>query len=130
MPDSSTGERPDTGRTGGRGQTIALIVVAVVLTAVVGWFAVDRQQQSKGQAAIHSYDNPADGVLPVTVEVDRDPDTALTCELIAVDDRQIIVGQLDLEIPPGGDRRQRIDADIPLRGDGIAPELIGCTVDD
>ncbi|WP_165368333.1 DUF4307 domain-containing protein [Phytoactinopolyspora endophytica] len=125
-----SGAQSDAARSGGRRQAIALSLVAVVLTAAVGWFAIDRQQESKGQAALHSWEDPANGVLPVTIEVHRDPDTALTCELIAVDDRQIIVGQLDLEIPAGGDRSQRIDAQIPLRGDGIAPELVGCSISD
>jgi hypothetical protein len=110
-----------------RNRRNAVVIAFVALVAVVAtWFIIDAQRGSI-QAALHSWDNPVDGVMSVTVEVDRSPDTVLTCELIAVDIRHIVVGQLEFEVPAGEPSRQRVDADIPLRGDGIAPELLGCS---
>jgi hypothetical protein len=103
-----------------------MATVAVALTAVVIWLTVDWRGESV-RAALHSWQDPVDGIMSVTIEVDRPPETPLTCDLIAVDARFIVVGQVSVEVPPGGERRQRIEAQIPLRGDGIAPELQGCT---
>lgn len=107
-------------------RNVLIIAFVAVVAAVATWFIIDAQQGSF-QAALRSWQNPADGVMSVVVEVDRSPDTVLTCELIAVDIRHIVVGQLELEIPAGEPARQQVEADIPLRGDGIAPELLGCS---
>jgi hypothetical protein len=107
------------------GRTLVAAFVTLVV-GIAGWVIVDGQRDSI-QAALRSWDEPADGMIAVTVEVDRPTDIALICELVAVDIRHIVVGQLDLEIPAGGERRQLVDAEIPLRGDGIAPELRGCS---
>lgn len=97
-----------------------------MVVVIASWLIIDSQRGSI-QVALHSWDDPVGDVMPVTVEVNRDPDITLTCELVAVDDRAIVVGQLSLEIPSGGESRQRISAEIPLRGDGIAPKLRGCS---
>nr|WP_246211146.1 DUF4307 domain-containing protein [Phytoactinopolyspora alkaliphila] len=103
-----------------------MAAVAVAITAVVLWLTVDWRDEGV-RAALHSWQEPVDDTMPVTIEVDRPPHTTLTCDLIARDVRFVVVGQVSVEVPAGGERRQRIDALIPLRGDGIAPELEGCT---
>lgn len=115
-----TGRRP-----GSKARRVVAIVFVTVVALVASWLIIDSQRGSI-QAALHSWEDPVGDVMPVTLEVDRAPDITLTCELVAVDDRAIVVGQLTLEIPAGGENRQRIDAEIPLRGDGIAPKLRGC----
>lgn len=107
------------------GRVIGIVFVAIVVV-IASWLIIDSQRGSI-QVALHSWDDPVGDVMPVTVEVNRAPDITLTCELVAVDDRAIVVGQLSLEIPSGGESRQRISAEIPLRGDGIAPKLRGCS---
>ncbi|NDL59826.1 DUF4307 domain-containing protein [Phytoactinopolyspora mesophila] len=109
-------------------RNIIIVVFIAAIAAVATWFIIDAQRGSI-QAALRSWESPADGVMPVIVEVDRSPDTVLTCELIAVDIRHIVVGQLEFEIPAGEPARQLVEADIPLRGDAIAPELLGCSRD-
>lgn len=106
----------------GRAAGVAFIAAVAV---VASWLIIDSQRDSI-QAGLRSYGEPVDGVMPVTIEVDRNPDIALTCELSVVDSRFVVVGQLSLKVPPGGDRRQQIDAAVPLRGDGIAAKLHGC----
>ncbi|WP_166349105.1 DUF4307 domain-containing protein [Phytoactinopolyspora limicola] len=110
---------------GHRRRNVIIIVVVAVIAAVATWLIIDSQRGAI-RTALHSWHDPVDGVMPVTVEVDRSPSTALTCQLIAVDARFIVVGQLEFEVPAGEPARQRVAVEIPLRGDGIAPELISC----
>lgn len=104
---------------------VAALIVGVLLLAVVGWL-IYRNVDEPVDAGLASWDQPVNGVLPTTVEIVRDPGVAVTCELVAVDARQFVVGQLTLEVPAGPEERLRVPADIPLEGDGIAPELRGC----
>lgn len=109
----------------GRGLLIAVSAAFMVLVAVATWFIV-RTVTAPLDASVHSWDPPRGDVLPVTVEIRRDAGLAVTCDLVAVDLRQIVVGQLELEVPAGPEEHLRVDAEIPLQGDGIAPELTGC----
>lgn len=108
-----------------RGVVTAIAAALVLLMAGVGWMIYESTDEPV-QAALHSWDEPHDGVLPTTVEIRRDAGVAVTCDLVAVDLRQIVVGQLELEIPAGPEERFRVTADIPLEGDGVAPKLRGC----
>ncbi|TDE09112.1 DUF4307 domain-containing protein [Jiangella asiatica] len=110
----------------GRGPIVAVSAAFVVLVAVASWLIV-RTVNSPLDASLHSWDPPRGDVLPVTVELRRDAGLAVTCELVAVDVRQIVVGQLELDVPAGPEEHLRVDAEIPLQGDGIAPELTGCS---
>lgn len=105
--------------------TVSAALATVLLLAVVG-FLIYRSVDRPVDAGLASWDEPVNGVLPTTVEIVRDADVAVTCELVAVDVRQFIVGQLTLEVPAGPDERLLVPADIPLEGDAIAPELRGC----
>lgn len=125
----ASGQPPAGGRRGAtRTRVVPAIVwsVVAILAVAASWFIIDTFGNPV-QAELHSWDPPEDGVMPVTVEVDRPPGTELTCELVAIDNRYVVVGQLTLDIPASPDRRERIDAAIPLRGDGIAPNLQGCS---
>jgi hypothetical protein len=103
-----------------------MVVVTILLLVAVGFFIYTSSSGPDAKGALVSYD-PAEGdVLPVTVEIARDADVAVECAIVAVDDRQIIVGQLLLEVPAGPETRLRVDAEIPLQGDGIAAKLNGC----
>lgn len=116
------GRRP--GR-GSRGVLIAVVAGMALVTAVVVWLIV-RSAGDSVDAELHSWDEPRDGVLTTRVEIRRDAGLAVTCDLVAVDLRRIIVGQLELRVPAGPDEHLIVPADIPLEGDGIAPELRGC----
>jgi len=56
----------------------------------------------------------------------RPAGVAVTCDLVAVDLRRVVVGQIGIEIAPEGDQRVRIRAEIPLEADAVAPQLRGC----
>lgn len=103
-----------------------MIAATLVLLSVVGYFIYASVSGPNVTGALASYDRADGGVLPVTVEIARDSGLAVECNLVAVDDRQVIVGQLLLEVPAGPETRFHVDADIPLEGDGIAAKLHGC----
>ncbi|PZF81381.1 DUF4307 domain-containing protein [Jiangella anatolica] len=111
---------------GRRGVVIAVIAAMVLVVGVVGWMIAGSLSGPNVDAELHSWDEPRDGVITARVEIRRDADLAVTCDLVAVDLRRIIVGQLDLEVPAGPDEHLIVPADIPLEGDGIVPELRGC----
>lgn len=135
MPRQQT-ERPDVlaeryGRASGRSQNrsrgVAVVVAAavVLLAVVAGWLAYQAMNQPV-RASLRSWETPAQDVLPTTIEIHREPGVAVTCELVAVDLRRVVVGQLELDIPAGPDERVLVSADIPLEGDGVVPRLRGC----
>lgn len=105
---------------------VAMIIAALVLIAAVVVIFVQNVVDSKVQAALASYDLPTNGVLPATVEIVRDAGVAVECELFAVDDRQVVVGQTTVEVPAGDETHLRVDVEIPLEGDGIVAKLSGC----
>ncbi|AYY14362.1 DUF4307 domain-containing protein [Actinobacteria bacterium YIM 96077] len=121
------GRTHSNGRGARRRTQLILAATGALLAVAVSWFIVDLQSDGY-QAELHSWNDPVDDRMPVTVEVDRPPGTALECELVVVDRRFVVVGQLTLEIPASDDRQQRVDAEIPLRGDGIAPKVEECSV--
>jgi hypothetical protein len=68
--------------------------------------------------------------MSVTIEVVRRPGTEVTCDLVALDLRHVVVGQVKVEVPAGGEWRTRVDAEIPLQGDAVAPDLRDCESND
>ncbi|HEY9408857.1 MAG TPA: DUF4307 domain-containing protein [Jiangellaceae bacterium] len=113
-------------RRGTRGLLVAAAISGLLVLTIIGWL-IYRSVDEPVQAGLASWDEPVNGVLPTTVEIVRDPGVAVTCELVAVDVRQFIVGQLTLDVPAGPEERLLVPADIPLEGDAIAPELRGCS---
>ncbi|WP_116949913.1 DUF4307 domain-containing protein [Jiangella endophytica] len=123
------GRTPRSGGPGARssrGVLVGVVTGVLLVTAIVGWLIVRSASGPTVDAELLSWDEPRDGVLTARVEIRRDADLALTCDLVAVDLRRIIVGQLDLEVPAGPEEHLVVPADIPLEGDGIVPELRGC----
>jgi hypothetical protein len=108
-----------------RSSVLWLAIGGLVLAAAVGWLAF-RASTEAIRSSVVSWQAPADGVLPVTIEVVRRPGTELTCDLVALDIRRVVVGQVSLDIPASDEWRTRADAEIPLQGDAVAPELREC----
>jgi hypothetical protein len=100
----------------------ALVGVAMVVTAIL---FIARASDSQIEAQALSYEQSA-GVMTASIEVLRRPDTVVTCDVVAVDIRQVIVGQTELVVPATSDRRVVVDIDIPLQGDGVAVSVRGC----
>lgn len=108
-----------------RAVLVGVVAGVALVAAVVVWLIV-RSSGTTLDAELNSWDEPRDGVLTARVEIRRDAGMAVTCDLVAVDLRRIIVGQLELQVPAGPDEHLVVPADIPLEGDGIVPELRGC----
>lgn len=124
---SPTPPNTDTDRRGReRRAGVAMIVVAILLTAIVGWFIYDSRQGDTVQGGVRSYDLPQGETMSATIDIIRPADVAVTCDLVAVDDRQIIVGQKTLEVPAGPEEKLVVDTKIPLEGDGIVVKLRSC----
>jgi hypothetical protein len=97
----------------------------LLLVATVGWLLFQTSTDAV-RSSLVAWDQPTDGVLAVTVEVVRRPGTEVTCDLVAVDIRRVVVGQTSVDVPVSDEWRTRIDAEIPLQGDAVAPELREC----
>jgi len=102
------------------------IVVAGVLLAGLGGFAMLRVADQGVQWAMISFDTSAEDVARARIEVTRNPEANVSCDLQAVDIRQIIVGQTTVDVPPGGGRSVVVDVEIPLEGDAVAATIQTC----
>lgn len=110
---------------GSRRRLIAGVAAAVILVVVaIGFIA--RASDTRIHAAVLSWNEPSGDAMTATVEVIRRPGTSVTCDLIAMDLRQIIVGQIELVVPPTDERRLVVTAEIPLQGDAVAASVRGC----
>jgi Domain of unknown function (DUF4307) len=99
---------------------------ALLLAAVVGWFLYQASTDAV-RSSLVAWETPSADVLPVTIEVVRRPGTRVGCDLIAVDIRRVVVGQTSVEVAASDEWRTRVEAEIPLQGDAVAPELQACT---
>lgn len=108
----------------GRGLRLAGALIGVA-SAVAAILFIARAADSQIEAEALSYEQ-SDGVMTASVEVLRRPDTEVTCDVVALDIRQVIVGQTELVVPATADRRVVVDVDIPLQGDGVAVSVRGC----
>ena len=108
----------------GRGLKLAGALIGVAL-AVAAILFIARASDSQIEAEALSYEQ-SDGLMTASIEVLRRPDTVVTCDVVAVDIRQVIVGQTELIVPATSDRRVVVDVDIPLQGDGVAVSVRGC----
>jgi Domain of unknown function (DUF4307) len=100
-------------------------VGVVVFAVVVGWLLF-RASTDAIRSSLVAWETPTGGTMTVSMEVVRRPGTQVTCDLVAVDIRRVVVGQTSVEIPTGDEWRTRVDAEIPLQGDAVAPELREC----
>lgn len=104
---------------------VPIIAIGVVL-AGLGGFAMVRIADQGVQSAMISFDTSGRDEARATIEVTRNPDAEVTCELEALDIRQIIVGQATVDVPPGGDRKVTLDVTIPVQGDAVAAKIVAC----
>lgn len=108
----------------GRGLKLVGALIGVALTVAAILF-IARALDSQIEAEALSYEQ-SDGAMTASIEVLRRPDTVVTCDVVAVDIRQVIVGQTELVVPATSSRRIVVDVDIPLQGDGVAVSVRGC----
>jgi hypothetical protein len=108
-----------------RWRALWLGVGGVVFATVVGWL-IFRASTDAIRSSLVAWETPTGGTMTVSMDVVRRPGTQVTCDLVAVDIRRVVVGQTSVEIPAGDEWRTRVDAEIPLQGDAVAPELREC----
>lgn len=104
---------------------IPIVVLGVVLAGLGGFAMVNIADQGV-QWAMISFDTSGQDEATARIEVTRNPDTDVTCELEALDIRQIIVGQTTVDVPTGGGRTVVLDVEIPLQGDAVAAKIVTC----
>ena len=100
-------------------------IACLVLVVGVSWLLF-RTSTDAIHSSLVAWQTPAGGVLPVTVEVVRRPGTEVTCDLVALDVRHVVVGQVRVDIPASDEWQTHADVEIPLQGDAIAPDLREC----
>lgn len=102
----------------------AAVATAAVIAAVV---FIARASDAQIRTSVLSWEVTRDDTMTATVEVVRRPDQVVTCDLVARDIRQIVVGQTELLVPATSERRSVMTAEIPLQGDAVAASVQGCT---
>lgn len=108
-----------------RWRYVALALLGVGFAVVAVAFILNAAD-SQIRASVLSWEEPADETIAATVEVVRQPDTVVHCDLVAVDIRQIVVGQEQLVVPATPQRRMVLEVDVPLQGEGVAVSVRGC----
>jgi Domain of unknown function (DUF4307) len=112
-------------RTRTRWWAVWLGTTGLVIAVLVGWLLF-RVSTDAIRSSLVAWQTPSGGVLPVTVEVVRRPGVEVTCDLVALDIRHVVVGQVSVDIPASDEWRTQADVEIPLQGDAIAPDLREC----
>ena len=108
-----------------RWRALWLGVGGFLLAAAVGWLLFQASTDAV-RSSLVAWETPTGATMAVSIEVVRRPGTQVTCDLIAVDIRQVIVGQAIVEVPASDEWRTRVDAEILLQGDAVAAELRQC----
>lgn len=112
-------------RTSGPRPWVWAALVAVLVAGAAGWVILWAAGDPV-RGTLVGWEEPADDVMPATIEVVRPAGVAVTCDLVAVDLRRVVVGQIDVQVAPSADQRVRVRAEIPLEADAVAPQLRSC----
>lgn len=120
-PAERYGDKP-----GRRRWTVVALILLGVAFAVVAVAFIISATESQIRASVLSWDEPTDEAMAATVEVIRRPDTVVRCDLVAVDIRQIVVGQEELVVPATPQRRMVLEVEVPLQGEAVAVSVQGC----
>jgi hypothetical protein len=112
-------------RSPGLGLKLAGAAIAVALVVAALLF-IARASDAQIEAKALSWDKTSDGVMTAVVEVLRRPGSEVACDVVVLDIRQVMVGQLELIVPPSSERRTVTTVDVPLQGDGVAVSVRGC----
>lgn len=106
---------------------VVVLAVAGIAFAVVAVAFIKNAAESQIRASVLSWDKPVAETMAATVEVIRRPDTVVHCDVVAVDIRQVVVGQERLVVPATPERRMVLEVDVPLQGEAVAVSVRGCT---
>ena len=125
-------DRPDLAERYGVGSThwpqrLPLVVVAVVLVILLvlgGW---GLAQRSTGvRAGVLGYGDITPTSITITLEVVRNPEVAVVCDVAAVGENQVDVGAERIDVPAGGGERAVVRAVIETASAPKAARLLSC----
>ena len=93
-----------------------------LLAAAVGWLLFQASTDAVRFSLVAWEETPTSETMAVSIEVVRRPGTQVTCDLVALDIRHVIVGQASVEVPASDEwRTEVLGAEIPLQGDAGGP---------
>jgi hypothetical protein len=99
-------------------------VLLVGLLAATGW---GLAQRSTGvQVGVLSYGDITESSITITLEVVRDPDQRVVCDVAAVGQNQIDVGAARIDVPTGGERRVVVSTAIQSASAPLGARLLSC----
>ncbi|MFX4272479.1 DUF4307 domain-containing protein [Propionibacteriaceae bacterium Y1685] len=107
--------------------TIALIAVfAAAAVALVIWIGIDHATPGV-EGRINTWTITSDASAEFTLTVDRaDPSAAATCRVIAQADNFERVGELAVQVPPGGERLTEVADTLKTFRRATSVSLDGC----
>ncbi len=103
------------------------MVLAVALVGAVvaaGWGL--SQRDNGVRAGVLTFGDITDSTISITLEVVRDPNQAVVCDVAAVGDQQLDVGAERAEVPIGGGERAVVTVVIDTASPPLAARLLSC----
>lgn len=106
---------------------LPLVVLAMALAGALLAAAWGLSQRSTGvRAGVLAFGDITSSTISITLEVVRDPDQAVVCDVAAVGDQQLDVGAERVEVPTGGDERVVVTVVIDTASPPLAARLLSC----
>ena len=106
---------------------LPLVVLAVALVGALLAAAWGLSQRDTGvRAGVLTFGDITDSTISITLEVVRDPNQAVVCDVAAVGDQQLDVGAERAEVPAGGGERAVVTVVIDTASPPLAARLLSC----
>jgi hypothetical protein len=106
---------------------LPLVVLAVALIGALLAAAWGLSQRSTGvRAGVLAFGDITPSTISITLEVVRDPNQAVVCDVAAVGDQQLDVGAERVEVPIGGAERAVVTVVIDTASPPLAARLLSC----
>lgn len=106
---------------------LPLLVIGLVILGMLvatGWGLAQRS--SGVRAGVLSYGDITDTSITITLEVVRDPQQPVVCDVAAVGDLQIDVGAARVDVPTGDPERAVVSVAIETASPPKAARLLAC----
>ena len=101
---------------------VGLVIVGMLVAT--GWGLAERSTGVR--AGVLAYGDITPTSITITLEVVRDPDQPVLCDVAAVGDLQIDVGAARVEVPTGGGERAVVRSTIETASPPKAARLLTC----
>jgi hypothetical protein len=106
---------------------LPLVVLAMALAGALLAAAWGLSQRSTGvRAGVLAFGDITSSTISITLEVVRDPDQEVVCDVAAVGEQQLDVGAERVEVPTGGDERVVVTVVIDTASPPLAARLLSC----